>query len=163
MRMRIEYSALALADLQRLSDFLLGTDAPAAEQTAALIVEAVSLLKRHPQVGRPYSQGLRELVMSRGRSGYVSLYRVDALMERMLVLTIKHQREKRFEGGFLKRHQHGFTAHNFSVSPDLGCHFIKRFSSLPTATSSSSANTVSTRIPAITVLMSNAPSACKIR
>lgn len=102
MRMRIEYSALALADLQRLSDFLLGTDAPAAEQTAALMVEAASLLKRHPQVARPYSQGLRELVISRGRSGYVAFYRVDALMDKVLVLVlaIKHQREKRFEGGF---------------------------------------------------------------
>ena len=52
---------------------------------------------------------------------------------------------------------------SFSVSLVRGCHFIKRFSMRPTAPSSSSANTVSTRMPAITVLMSNAPSACRIR
>src|SRR5258706_16455238 len=43
---------------------------------------------------------------------------------------------------------------SFSVSPAFGCHFIKRFSTAPTTASSASANAVSTRMPAITVLMS---------
>ena len=53
--------------------------------------------------------------------------------------------------------------YSFSVSPARGCHFIRCRSIRPTAASSSSANSVSTRMPAITVLMSNAPSACRIR
>ena len=51
----------------------------------------------------------------------------------------------------------------FSVSPNFGCHFIRRFSITPTAPSSSIANAVSTRIPANTVLTSKVPSACRIR
>ena len=50
-----------------------------------------------------------------------------------------------------------------SLSPACGCHFINRFSTRPTSASSPSANAVSTRMPAITVLMSKLPSACRIR
>ena len=53
--------------------------------------------------------------------------------------------------------------YSFSVPPAFGCHFISRFSATPTSASRASANAVSTRMPAITVLMSNAPSACRIR
>jgi hypothetical protein len=52
---------------------------------------------------------------------------------------------------------------SFSVSPAAGCQRISRFSIRPTPQSSASANTVRTRMPAITVLMSKAPSACRIR
>ena len=54
-------------------------------------------------------------------------------------------------------------AYSFSVSPLFGCHFINRFSMRVTAASSSSAKAVSTTMPAITVLMSKLPSACRIR
>jgi len=52
---------------------------------------------------------------------------------------------------------------SFSVSPARGCHFISRFSTRPTTPSSSSAKPVSTTMPAITVLMSKVPSACRMR
>lgn len=94
--MRIEYSARALADVTRLADFLLESQPEAAAVTAALIVEAVDLLKRHPMIGRACPGGLRELVISRGRSGYVALYQVDIVRERVLVLAIRHQREHGF-------------------------------------------------------------------
>jgi hypothetical protein len=35
-----------------------------------LIEEAVTLLRRHPLIGRPVEQALRELVISRGKTGY---------------------------------------------------------------------------------------------
>jgi hypothetical protein len=35
----------------------------------------VDILKRHPEIDRPVEDGLRELVISRGRTGYVALYR----------------------------------------------------------------------------------------
>ncbi len=54
-------------------------------------------------------------------------------------------------------------SYSFSVSPAAGCQRIRRFSTRPTAPSRASAKTVSTRMPAITVLMSNEPSACRIR
>lgn len=39
---------------------------------------------------------LRELVISRGRTGYLALYRVDEAKARVLVLAIRHQREAGF-------------------------------------------------------------------
>ena len=58
---------------------------------------------------------------------------------------------------------HRRQGYSFSVSLVRGCHFISRRSMRPTRASSRSAKTVSTRMPAITVLMSKLPSACRIR
>jgi len=80
-------------DIERLTDFLLETDVSAAVETTDLIVDAVSILKRHPLIGRPVEYGYRELVISRGRSGYVALYRYDEASEFVLILAIRHQRE----------------------------------------------------------------------
>ena len=90
---RLSYSAQALADLERLTDFLMDTDPVAAALTVDLIAEAVGLLTRHPMIGRPVEQGLRELVISRGRTGYVALYSVENDQDAVLVLAIRHQRE----------------------------------------------------------------------
>jgi len=87
------YSAKALADLERLTDFLLESDPRAAVESIDLIEEAVILLKRHPLIGRIVEHGLRELVISRGRTGYVALYSFEEAQETVLVLAIRHQRE----------------------------------------------------------------------
>ena len=70
------YSARALADLDHLFDFLAEHDPTAAVKAAALIVDAVEVLARHPNIGRPVRGDLREPVISHGRTGYVALYRV---------------------------------------------------------------------------------------
>ena len=62
---RLAYSGHALADLERLTDFLIETDLVAAVETIGLIEEAVELLIRHPLIGRPIEHGLRELVSKR--------------------------------------------------------------------------------------------------
>ncbi len=87
------YSPGALKDLERLAEFLLATDPPAAVDTGRILTEAIAMLVEHPLVGRIVEHGLRELVISRGRSGYVALYRFDADSERVFVLAIRHQRE----------------------------------------------------------------------
>lgn len=87
------YSERALSDLERLTDFLLASDPQAAAETIDLIQEAVVLLKRHPLIGRTVEYGLRELVISRGRTGYVALYSFEEVEETVLVLAIRHQRE----------------------------------------------------------------------
>jgi plasmid stabilization system protein ParE len=96
---KIAYSQQALGDLQRLTDFLLETDVTEALRTVDLIEEAVSILARHPQIGRPVEDGLRELVISRGRSGYVALYAFEANFDACLVLAIRHQREAGYAAG----------------------------------------------------------------
>jgi plasmid stabilization system protein ParE len=90
---RLIYSAQALDDLVRLTDFLLASDPQAAAATVGLIEEAVTLLKRHPFIGRPVEHGLRELVISRGRTGYLALYDFDETQDVVAILAIRHQRE----------------------------------------------------------------------
>lgn len=87
------YSAHALADLDRLFDFLASEDPAAASHAASVIVDAVGILARHPHIGRPVRGPLRELVISHGRSGYVALYRVSPRRDRVEVLALRHQRE----------------------------------------------------------------------
>lgn len=89
----LSYSEQALRDLERLSDFLLDSDPHAAATTLDLIEEAVLVLERHPLIGRAVESGLRELVISRGRSGYVALYSFEHTHDAVLILAIRHQRE----------------------------------------------------------------------
>jgi plasmid stabilization system protein ParE len=90
------FAPRALDDLDRLAEFLLEQSQRAANETGRLIIEALDALKRHPLVGRPVELGLRELLISRGRSGYIALYRYDPGADAVLVLRVRHQRE----GGF---------------------------------------------------------------
>lgn len=90
---RVIYSKTALADLERLTDFLIESDPAAAEATVGLIAEAVGVLANHPLIGRPVESDLRELVISRGHSGYVALYSHEAVHDAVLILAVRHQRE----------------------------------------------------------------------
>lgn len=96
---QIIYTVRALADLERLTDFLLANDAAAARTTAALIIEAVSVLAHHPLIGRAVEEDLRELVISRGTSGYVALYSHEPAEDVVLILSLRHQREAGFAIG----------------------------------------------------------------
>ena len=84
----------AAADLERLADFLLEADAEGAVETIDLILDALSVLERHPRMGRPLPQSLRELVLSCGQSGYLALYSYDEGTDMALILAIRHQREQ---------------------------------------------------------------------
>lgn len=91
---QVVLSERARLDLMRLVDFLVEQDPAAALTTADLIVEALGLLQRHPRVGRRVSDNdMRELIIQRGRSGYVALYRVDLNDQVAEILAIRHQRE----------------------------------------------------------------------
>jgi plasmid stabilization system protein ParE len=92
------YTEQALMDLESLSDFLLETDPQAAQETAVLIFEALEILVRHPEMGRKVHFGQRELVISRGRTGYLALYRFLPHLDRILVLALRHQRESGYKG-----------------------------------------------------------------
>lgn len=87
------YTPRALADLTRLTDFLLENTPKAALETADLIAEAVEILERHPEIGRAVEEELRELVISRGRSGYIALYSYLREADLVVILSIRHQRE----------------------------------------------------------------------
>ena len=93
----IGYSEQALDDFERLFDFLALDDKLLAAAAVGAVTDGVSVLERHPRIGRSAEQGLRELVISHGKTGYVALYRYDATADRVLVLAIRHQREAGYE------------------------------------------------------------------
>ena len=95
---RLIYSAAALDDFVRLVDFLIDSAPAAALNTTDLIEEALEILTRHPLIGRRIDSALRELIISRGRSGYVALYSFEAAEDAVLVLRIRHQREAGYAG-----------------------------------------------------------------
>ena len=89
----VVFSARALADLDRLFDFVAEQDPASAALAAQRIVDATRILRDHPLIGRPVRGEIRELVISSGRAGYVALYRLRGGVARVEVLTIRHQRE----------------------------------------------------------------------
>ena len=93
---RLVWSEGAFDDLLRLADFLAQEDPAAGEATIDLIASAVDVLSRHPLIGRRASGELRELVISRGRSGYVALYEYQERHDRIVVHALRHQREAGF-------------------------------------------------------------------
>lgn len=68
-------------------------DPDAAGRTLELVYNAIEILRRHPYIGRKVQNGLRELVISRGRTGYVALYEFDPTRDRIVVLKLRHQLE----------------------------------------------------------------------
>ncbi len=91
---RFVYSPEAAHDLEQLVDFLLQHDATAAIKTIDIITDANALLTQHPLIGRPVEHGLRELVISRGKAGYLALYEFDEPHDVVIVLAVRHQREQ---------------------------------------------------------------------
>lgn len=90
---RLTLEETAREDLERLVEFLLLEDPVAAQQTSDLILDALLILERHPLIGRPVEEGLRELVISRGRTGCVALYEYLENEDLAVVLSVRHQRE----------------------------------------------------------------------
>jgi plasmid stabilization system protein ParE len=93
---RLVFAPRALDDLDRLTDFLLEQSPESAAATAPIIVSGLQALTLHPLLGRPAEHRLRELLISRGRTGYVALYQYDAAKDTVLVLAVRHQREAGF-------------------------------------------------------------------
>jgi plasmid stabilization system protein ParE len=94
---RVTYAPSAVRDLERLRDFLAEHDPEVALAAAKAIADAVSVLERHPLIGRPAEAGMRELVIARGRTGYVALYDWLEAIDTVVVLALRHQREAGYE------------------------------------------------------------------
>ncbi len=93
---KLEYSLDAITDIDRLVNFLMGFDLAAALDTYGIINDGLQLLKRHPKIGRIVTGEKRELAISRGSTGYVAVYTFDNLLDVVIVLAIKRQRESDF-------------------------------------------------------------------
>jgi plasmid stabilization system protein ParE len=90
---RVEVSERALADLERLFDFIAEEDPARARKQVVSVRRALELLADHPLLGREAEEGRRELILSRGRYGYIAKYRWLPAEDVVLVLAVRHQRE----------------------------------------------------------------------
>jgi len=90
---RVEIAARALLDVERLFEFIAAVDPVRACEQIASVRRAFELLAEHPLLGCVAEHGRRELVLSRGRYGYIAKYRWLPADDVVLVLAVRHQRE----------------------------------------------------------------------
>ena len=90
---RVEVTERALADLERLFDFIAEEDPARARKQVLSVRRAFELLAEHPLLGREAEEGRRELILSRGRYGYIAKYRWLPAEDTVLILAVRHQRE----------------------------------------------------------------------
>ena len=93
--MKIEWSAAALADLDRFAAFLHERHPHLARIVATKIRAKAAILAEHPLIGRPIAgrAHFRELVMEVLNARYVFRYGTDG--ERLVMLRVFHGRERR--------------------------------------------------------------------
>jgi plasmid stabilization system protein ParE len=89
----LRFTPAALRDLERLAAFLRESDPAAEAETIPLILNGLKVLATHPLIGRPIDASRRELLVFRGRSGYVAQYAFRPAADEVLFLAIRHQRE----------------------------------------------------------------------
>jgi plasmid stabilization system protein ParE len=94
----IVFAEEALGDLERILDLNVERDAASALDHIARIRSAVLILDEHPEIGRPIGGGLRQLVISHGRTGYLALYEHAAAAGLIRIVAVRHQREAGYRG-----------------------------------------------------------------
>lgn len=90
---RVEWSDLAFADIDRLDAFLRAKAPQAADEAFFVIYQAAAELVDFPEIGRPATDmpgGYRELPVPFSNSGYVILYYYDGVVS---IVRVRHQRE----------------------------------------------------------------------
>jgi plasmid stabilization system protein ParE len=90
---QIGFAPKAFEDFERIFDLYAELDPELARAQVAAIREAIAILARHPFIGREVKHGYRELVISRGKTGFVALYRLLPQRDLIRILRIRHQRE----------------------------------------------------------------------
>lgn len=90
---KLIYAKGALNNFEHILEFLLATEPASAYTVVDNIADAIEILQRHPLIGRPLENEKHELLISRGKTGYVALYRYDESLDIVFVLALRHQRE----------------------------------------------------------------------
>lgn len=95
---QVRVTERALADLERLFDFIASEDPRKAREQLLSVRKAFALLADHPLLGRAAEDGRRELILSRGRYGYIAKYKWMPAEDVVLILVVRHQREAGYAG-----------------------------------------------------------------
>ena len=93
--MKLEWSATAVADLDRFASFLHDRDPRLAKIVAREIIQKAQILQEHPELGRSIagSKEYREVVLQVLNALYIFQYAYDS--ERIVMLRVFHGREAR--------------------------------------------------------------------
>jgi plasmid stabilization system protein ParE len=94
---QVIYSQQAFADFERIFESYATLDPEGAARIISSIREAIGILERHPLVGRSVDEELRELIISRGKTGFVALYSFLEDEDAVLVLALRHQKEAGYQ------------------------------------------------------------------
>jgi len=94
----VEITQRALADLERLFDFIAAENLQKASEQILSVGKALELLADHPLLGRAAEEGRRELILSRGRYGYIAKYSWLPAEDIVLILAVRHQLEAGYAG-----------------------------------------------------------------
>jgi plasmid stabilization system protein ParE len=89
----VKVTARAFAHLEQVFEFIAQNDPARALKTIQRIREAVLILEHHPLIGRSVEEGRRELIVSRGHSAHVVLYRWLPADETVLILAIRDAKQ----------------------------------------------------------------------
>jgi len=90
---RVQVTTRALADLERLFDFLADHNPKLVRERMVSVRRALELLADHQLLGREAEDGRLELILSRGKFGYVAKYRWLPAEDTVLILAVRHQLE----------------------------------------------------------------------
>jgi toxin ParE1/3/4 len=91
---KVVLSPQALADLDRLKEFLSDKNRAASDRMISVLIEAIDSLSHFPARGRPGDDAhMHEMVVPFGRAAYVVHYAL--LGSEILILRIWHGREMR--------------------------------------------------------------------
>ena len=90
---RVRLTAGVIEDFDRIVSHLKRHEVDGADARADEIMNAFDILAGNPFIGRPAGDDKRELVIGRGSHGYLALYRYLPLIDIVLILAVRAQRE----------------------------------------------------------------------
>lgn len=94
---RVRLAPAVIEDLDRIVAHLHQHQSDGADARAGEIISAFDVLEDNPLIGRPAGDDKRELLIGRGSRGYIALYRYLSLIDVVLILAIRAQRERGYE------------------------------------------------------------------
>jgi plasmid stabilization system protein ParE len=90
---RIELAPEVADDFERIIEHLELHEAKHPARRIGEIIAAIDVLEHNPLIGRPATNGKRELIIGRDAHGYVALYSYVPDIDTVFVLAIRSQRE----------------------------------------------------------------------
>lgn len=90
---RVEMAPEVLDDFDRILEYQAQHKVTEGAARVMEIVHAIDVLAHNPLIGRPVSDGKRELVIGRKARGFLALYQYVDEIDTVFVLAVRSQRE----------------------------------------------------------------------